>query len=574
MTIQRAGDTPPFVELPLRYVVCDSALGQPPAQVMGLNPTPITIPSFQRGIVWKEDQVNQLLNSSAILYGTVILGSFPSQPQVLIDGLQRFATTTALLDCLYLPVLQPNPVQPGAAPFFQRLRARVAYYHPVIEFNVQALSSHKRRAILSSFIRLYTAVDDLVRTELAPGRAQAFATRVERMLLDRQIAIDPYYNFLNVSQMTGTFVNLNTAGLELSPIDLVRSRIVDQASVVGWPAAAVARMEDRFTDVFESAGPKIHMRALAKALDEVISEPGKVGYLFPNWAAIPQSDVDRLIDFIDASMTAGQMGGSGYFREIFQCSPAIFALTVLYYFRDSQQAGSDPGFLPGGTRNVDADLHLLLRTAYRKIIDGTIFRVGDMVFDIIGAPVLGSANDVADKINNQNPGGPLGASVDARWLEQRLREIEGQAARRVFNSCLLPSRSGPGALFQPLDFGRRATQFALDHLIPSSQVATNAPGESMIDTILNLAPLLSQHNRVANATMCSMKLGPTGLYVRQQGQLALHHPYLDWLVDSHYPAHSSNPGELDDPGKLLANALGSIADERVTELARILMPIL
>lgn len=574
MPIQRAGDTPPFVELPLRYIVSDSTLPPPSPAIMALNPTLITIPSFQRGIEWGKDEVESLLSSPAVLYGTVILGSFPSHPQVLIDGLQRFATATALLDQLYLPVLQPNPVQQGAAPYFQRLRARVAYFHPIVDYNVEALSNHKRRAILISFLRLYAAVGDLVQKELVPNRVQAFASRVERMLLDRQVAIDPYFNFASLSQMTGTFVTLNTAGLELSPIDLVRSRIVDQASNVGWNARAIARMEDRFTDVFETAGPKSYLRALAKAVDEVIREPSSVGCLFPNWAALQPADVDQFIDFIDASMTAGQMGGSAYFRELLQCSPAIFALTVLYYLRDSLVSGATPSFLPGGTRNVEQELHLLLRSAYRRLVDGTIFRVGDMIFGVIGSSALPTAAQVADTINSQNPAGPLTGSVDPAWLDQRLREVEGNAARRVFNACLLPGRAAGAAPFLPLDFGRRANQMTLDHLIPSSQIAQNAPGEQLADCILNLAPLITQNNRVANATPCSSKLGQNGIYSRQIAMLAAPHPYLDWLVNTHFGAHAANPAELDDPGRLLGTTQGSIGQERATALANILGPLL
>lgn len=574
MPIQRAGDTPPFVELPLRYVVVDSTLPPPSPAIMALNPTSITIPSFQRGIEWGKDEVESLLSSPAVLYGTVIFGSFPSQPQVLIDGLQRFATATALLDQLYMPVLQPNPVQQGAAPYFQRLRARVSYYHPIVEYNVDALSNHKRRAILNSFLRLYAAVGDLVQKELVPNRVQAFASKVERMLLDRQVAIDPYFNFVNLSQMTGTFVTLNTSGLELSPVDLVRSRIVDQASNVGWTARAIARMEDRFTDVFETAGPKIHLRALAKAVDEVVRDSSTVGCLFPNWAALQPTDVDQFIDFIDASMTAGQMGGSGYFRELQQCSPAIFALTVLYYFRDCLSSGAIPSFLPSGTKNVEPELHLLLRAAYRRMIDGTVFRVGDMIFGIIGSSVLPTPAQVADSVNSQNPAGPLSSPVDHAWLDQRLREVEGGAARRVFNACLLPGRAAGAGPFAPLDFGRRSNQMSLDHLIPSSQIVQNAPGEQFADCILNLAPLITQYNRVASATPCSSKLGQNGIYARQLAQLVAPHPYLDWLVNTHYGVHAANPAELDDPGRLIESAQGSIGQERAVALAGILAPLL
>lgn len=574
MPIQRAGETPPFVELPLRYVVTDSAIGTPPQAVTALNPTRITIPSFQRGIEWGEGEVEDLLNSSAVLYGTIILGSFPGQDQVLIDGLQRFATTTALLDCLYLPVLQPNPVQQAAAPFFSRLKARVAYFHPLIEFNREALRQHNRPVIRRSFLHLLMEVDDLVKTEVAPGKVQSFAARTERMLLDRQIALDPYFNFGNLSQMTGTFVNLNTSGLQLSSIDLVRSRIVDRASDVGWTASEIARVEGRFTDVFETTGPKGYMRSLAKAIDEVISDAGKVGCLFPNWSRLSPAEVDSFLEFIELSITQGQGGNSGYFRELFQCSPAMFALTTLYYYRESLQHSSMPSFLPGGTRVVDPELHQLLRAAYRRVIDGTIFRVGDMISDVVGAPSLSSIAAVSDMINAQNPCGPMGSTVGQDWLSQRLRETEGTRSRRVFNACLLPTRAHSGGQFSPLDFGRRSTQFTLDHLIPASQIASNSPAEREGETVANLAPLLMQHNRQASATLCSLKLAPAGIYDAQRGQMSFSHPYLDWLLDSHFQSHLSNRAALDDPLRLRGGSSTSIGEERIAELTSILAPVL
>ncbi len=566
MPIQRAGETPPLVELPLRYVISDSNLPTPSPAITSLGPTPMQVPTFQRGIEWGRDEVSKLLNSTSSLYGTVILGSFPGQPQVLIDGLQRFAVTTALLDCLYDHVLQPNPTNLAAVPFFTRLKARTAYYHPLIAFNREALSKHKRLAIKNSFLRLLHEIEEYVSEELESARVKQFGELVERMFLDRQVAIDPYFNFQNPSQMAATFVNLNTAGIDLSTTDLLRSRIVDQATSVGWSDLDIAKMENRFSDTFDAPNARPQLRALGKAADEIVRDLHTVSFLFPNWTALSPNDVEEFLSFVEAASTIGPMNSSsGYFRELFQSSPAVFALTTLYYYRDAISTKSFPSF-GGGSRNVDDSLHVILRAVYRRLIDGTVFRIGDMTKEILTSTQLYSPSQVAEILNTGNAGGPLATNPNPQWLSQRLREVGTSSARRVFNACLLPPRAMIGGTFNPLDFGKRTIQWSLDHLIPVSQVTANTVGESETETIVNLAPLMMQYNRSARATTCSTKLGNNGPY---QGLLQSH-PYLQWLVQTHYAAHSALPSDLDDPSKLVSQVTGSVGDERIEALAGIL----
>nr|WP_276978618.1 DUF262 domain-containing protein [Ferrimicrobium acidiphilum] len=568
MPIQRAGETPPFVELPLRYVIIDSNLPRPSPVVNSLGPTPIQIPTFQRGIEWGREEVSKLLNSTSCLYGTVILGSFPGQPQVLIDGLQRFAVATALLECLYEPVLQPNPTNQAAVPFFTRLRARTAFFHPLVSFNTEALAQHKRLVIKNSFLRLLQEIDEYVRDELNAANVQHFGTVVERMFLDRQVAIDPYFNFQSPSQMAATFVNLNTTGIELSATDLLRSRIVDQATTVGWSDKDISDMENRFSEVFDAPNAQPQLRALGKAADEIVQDLSTVGFLFTNWASLAPREVETFLNFVELASTIGPTtDSSGYYKELFQSSPAVFALTVLYYYRDSMSAGSIPSFM-GGTRNVDDGLHLILRAVYRRILDGTVFRIGDMTRSILISNPLYTPQDVADLLNPESVCGALSTNPNPQWLSQRLREVGVSSAKRIFNACLLPPRTMIGGEFRVLDFGRRTVQWSIDHLIPKAQVSANTQGESATETIVNLAPLPTQHNRAARDTPCSKKLGNDGIY--QRPDLVASHPYIAWLVQSHYPAHSISPEVLDDPSGLLSEVPGSVGEERVAALSKIL----
>src|SRR4051812_26512700 len=115
MGIQRSGPTPLFLE----YAISNALVPRQavPTQHMQLlvahNFSWIDIPSYQRGIAWTVQQVEDLLQSNSILLGNVILGQFPiaqnqfpflpSQVQtynLLVDGLQRFSVATILLSQL------------------------------------------------------------------------------------------------------------------------------------------------------------------------------------------------------------------------------------------------------------------------------------------------------------------------------------------------------------------------------------------------------------------------------------------------------------------------------------------
>jgi hypothetical protein len=79
-----------------------------PPSVVSLNPTPLQVPTFQRGISWGPEEVLQFLRSESVLFGNVVIGMFQGGTGILVDGLQRFAIGTLL-------VLSENLIRPELA---------------------------------------------------------------------------------------------------------------------------------------------------------------------------------------------------------------------------------------------------------------------------------------------------------------------------------------------------------------------------------------------------------------------------------------------------------------------------
>jgi hypothetical protein len=331
--IRRAGETPPYVQLAIDYVVATPAI--PPA-VSSLKLQLIQVPSFQRLIVWRQENIDSLLDSKSAMFGTVIFANFPDEPWVLVDGLQRFATATSLLSSLYPEVLSPNASNRSAAAYFTRLATMAASFQAVFDHNADALRNHPRQALRESFGLLEDDITNLVTTELTLHPSE-FAARVERMFLDKQVAIDPYFNFQRRVELTNTFMNMNSQGIDLSPVDLLRAKLVDQAMARNWNAADIELMENDFTDVFEDPLSKSTLKALGTLLNEAVDESQPRANVFPDWDHLTKTQVDELVSFISASIlcarTAGLPISSRYLTEIAECGGFPFSITLLYFFR-------------------------------------------------------------------------------------------------------------------------------------------------------------------------------------------------------------------------------------------------
>jgi hypothetical protein len=86
MAIQRSGPTPSFYEYICGYVLVPQATTPSPQLLSLVGPGQqlnwVEIPSFQRGISWDLENINELLQSDSILLGNAVPLPARPQPQV------------------------------------------------------------------------------------------------------------------------------------------------------------------------------------------------------------------------------------------------------------------------------------------------------------------------------------------------------------------------------------------------------------------------------------------------------------------------------------------------------------
>ena len=540
--------------------------------------TPLTIPTYQRGIEWGADEVKELLDSNSALFGTVIMANFSAgganAPTLeLVDGLQRFATVTAFLKSLFPKVLLQPPTNAAAAelPEFTALRTKAAGYEPLVTYNHRALMNHPRRAISRGYRRLYEAIDqEIVTPELASHPAD-FARKVQQMLMVKQVSIDPYYGFSRHIELANTFLSMNSQGIDLDEADLLRAKLVDQTIGLGlargWTPAAIDQMENSFTDSFEIGGAnQKNMRVLATLLNDAF-ERHQESRIFPTWSTLQPQAVQSFISYIDSAIQSTATTTFPYFRETVNCGGYPFSIVLLYYYLQSCSPGT-PDFVSAGGTVTAADLHKLLRACYRRLIDGTIARTGETAIRMIDG-ALTNLDQIAQDINPVAGAGPLTGPPNSAWLNQRLRQADIRRAQRIFNAMLLPDRGNPGGNFEPLPYGRRTNQWHIDHLIPTSLIQPNIPGEIEGDTICNFAPLPSPTNTQQKNAPCSLKLGPQGTIAFAVTNMPTPHPYLAWLVNNQRQARAQ--AELDNQRLLQPNSQPPIGDERIEFITNLLL---
>jgi hypothetical protein len=566
MTINRSAPTPSFFEYVTTYALQPDA-GSLPEQVSTLRPTPLRIPTFQRGISWGEEEVLQFLESDSALYGTVIIAMFPfvnSSDHVgqLVDGLQRFACGTALLRLLDPMVLSPTPTETLVAPHFEQLKRVVGGRLGVVEYNHEQLLTHQRRAIRDQYNEFFAAMTDFVRARTTPSEAEAFAHVITTVFLDKQVAIDNYFGFKGSVDLANTFIGLNTVRVDLGPVDLIRAFIIDNAAgqQPPWSVSDVADVENELTDAFTDAGsPRRDLIPTATAVLKCLerAESLRPTDAFPNWERLTKADVDTFREFTQLMIAST----NSYVVEVRECGSLPFALVLLHYYRQRMKTGTTPSFLQGGSAEDD-ELHLFLRASYRRVINGTVGQLGNVAVDVLRGR-HDSLAQVADAAARDIGSGLLSKDPGKDWLRTNLVTANATKAKRVFNACLLPPRRAK-ASFAPLTFGKRQDDWHVDHLIPSKQLRQNRPGHHEGDRLQNFAPLPSPFNRVASNTPCSEKLGRRGVY---RNVVDAHdHPYLEWLLAE----QSRLGGRLDDQKLLERNAATPIGDRRIDALVDLL----
>ena len=478
MPISRSGPTPQFHDYICKWVLVDPN-GQVPEHLQSLlgMVNTLKIPTFQRGISWGKDEVIALLDSDSILYGNVIIGMFEGRPGELVDGLQRFATGTVLLQLFYDRVLSPQPCKPDASPYFLSLKAIVGGLQPVFSNNHNQLLNHPRGAIQRQYNLLFNELNRVFDDFLNNKNVKSFAKQVNTAFLEKQVAIDEYFGFTNSIHLVNTFIGLNTVRLELSSVDLIRAIIIERASSCAppWENADIEQSENDITDTFTENGaasgaPKRDLLPTATVILKCLQ--GKDGLrstdVFPNWNTFDKKSLNKLLDFLDQIVATK----NSYVCEIKEAGSLPFAIVVLFYYRQFLQTGSKPAFLTKSSSENDQELNRFLCAVYRALIEGVVGRLGDIAENVLKNNYE-TLDTVADDVAKITRSGSLDNPPPKDWLKANLAAVDSKKARRVFNACLLPERANRGQLFSPKIFSRKSKDWQIDHLIPQKLLTKN-----------------------------------------------------------------------------------------------------
>lgn len=575
MAVQRSGPTPTYGEYVTRRVVIPTnQAASPQVLQLGSNIEWFEIPTYQRGITWTADQLDEFIGSPSILLGNVIFGSFPKTAAQqycptpsylhLVDGLQRFAVGTALLNEIHDRYIGPNPMQAHLTHHFPQLPIFYSTWSPIYKHNDVELSNYKRTAIRDQYVGLKKSVRSWFQAVEDDQRLPNIAPLLERLFNDRQIAVDVYFNFPSALSLMGTFIGLNTVRVDLGYIDLFRSVVVERATSDQWPDSTIEDIENRFTETFVNDQKPIGDLLPFATVCYQLSTSGKGDQIFPSWAStLTDQEVDGFLQFVADFLTASH---SPELAEIRSVGSIPFGICLAYYYRVYRTTGTRPAFLTGSpTVGESAELITFLRACYRVLLAGRIGRTREFIEPALTSskPLVDVAEDMAVRMSNKS----LTSQLDLGYLIGILKGIDRQKSKRIFNAMLLPISGG--ASYSPLAFGRKSVEYNVDHIIPESLIQGNAPGASEVNRIQNFVPLPQNDNIVARATSASQKLAVGGLYRNVRG-VGAGHPYMDFLIqqfDSLVAAGSSAAAKFDDQRLLEANQSPGIGDERIQEIA-------
>lgn len=574
MGIQRTCDFPAFYGY-----LTESALiphtGTPSADLVALtshNCKWLDIPAFQRGIAWKvTDVIDELLESDSPIMGNVLLGQFQRSDKplgyldekvqqycVIIDGLQRFSIGTALLSVLYPLALHHSPQYSADASYFAILKLKCANMAPVFQHNDKELLNHPRQAIANAYAELRDGLDKQIKGYFEDGEAEAFAEKITDVFLNKQIAIDVYHNFTSHLDMMSAFLGINTIRVDLGPIDLLRSYIVEKATQSGWEQSTIEQIENRITDVFtQNNQPKSELLPFVFICLEQVDDDSKATRLFPSWSsALLEDDVLTYINFIEDFMNVED---NGYVREIRELGALPLAGLLIHYYKLFLETGIEPSFFKNMYKE-DEELYFYYRGCFRVYLEGKIGKTRTIIERLLDEYDL---KQCAEKLSESYTSMSLEKAYDEGRLKNLIQRADIKKSKRIFNAMLLPtSDQPPGALFEPKIYGMKSIEYHIDHLIPRSTLENDRPGYLEGDTILNFAPLPASFNKEAKATAASEKLSSNTFYKSYIYNNPSPHPYCKWLVE-----HQANFGsDLDDQELLQHTQGGDLTAERLKEI--------
>lgn len=332
-----------YVEYGVMYAITDTEI--PPEkfspEVKKCRANVIKIPNFQRKLVWKEEDVNDIISMKGRLYGNVVLAKITdNQPSLLIDGLQRLSVITALLNALYDEVLNDKPIKANEAQYFDQIKTKITNASAVFLHNHQILSNHSRIGIRESYAKLFKVVKEYVLKKLNTAKeAQEFAEQLNFALLDKQIAIDPYSGFTDMNEIISTFKNMNSTGILLTDIDLLRADIMAHVEEMKWNSDKVIKAENRFTEIFDPTKTNQFTKILGINLYNTFDKNHKD--IFPDWDSFSEESLEEFYNYIDRvdsaaldTLTTNETKYKWpYLAEIYRCGALPFASFVWLFYK-------------------------------------------------------------------------------------------------------------------------------------------------------------------------------------------------------------------------------------------------
>lgn len=497
----------------------------------------LIIPSFQRGIEWSVSDLQSCIDSQSMMLGIAVIGQVSANPQsdYLLDGLQRFSAFTSLLaildERLFPPPTsqKPNPLKlhPDVLAAMQPIYLLTLPHsglRPRIHYNDVALLNLNRQAVSTTYV--------VWRTNLAIYLDRIFNKSNADFLKDRSVAfikdladflakplfVQELHNFPTMASLLQTFKGLNTIRVELTAADVCRSTIVDgmmNATSTPQKEQQILHVDNRFnTDLLTNTGriKKPHSPLIKVLEGDWESNGGH--FLVPSIFAQPPiaadiaKECDELLDWLSDWVTFQSQ--TTYASCLADIGDNPYVATLLYYFHHYKALGQPL------TQPPDAELHQIVMAYVRRSLDGT---VGDTlpITKKAGRAEFRSLNNFLDAINPPRSGSRA-APVVLAWLRNALDGINGTAsAQIVFNATLLPPRHGAnsvplGSPFTPVDFGKGANKWQVDHLIPDNNFSSGTIGVADKDTLRNLCPIIGSDNGSYKAMDCSGKLNTSAAY--------------------------------------------------------------
>lgn len=317
------------------------------SRLQSADPSPIIIPIYQRKLVWKRDDIENLFLTEGKLLGNITFANnkIPDTNRsqlILVDGLQRFSAITAIMRSLYNNVLHTNPTYPGLEIYFEKISDTINKSMPTIwQHNHEMLLKSGRLGIRSSYQILSEEVNDYIIEQLQrPSEIEKFALMVHNTLFNKLVAINTFHNFENSDEIIETFKDVNSSGVTLTETDILRASIVLQAEKLGWAMDDISDGENRFTETFQPERDSIFNKTFRSYFGIRLSKAFKVKptNVFPDYDKLTRQSLDSLFDYIDRcedaqkSLVTNSEYKFPYLKEIFTCGSLPFIAFIWFYY--------------------------------------------------------------------------------------------------------------------------------------------------------------------------------------------------------------------------------------------------